>query len=549
MPPGSGRSGNWLEQKQNYRWLVLAGGFCGLAIGTKLSALFILAFVGLLLCVAAFKHRRFGPPLIFGMIALVVALPWLARSFYYTGNPVFPLAHSWFGGPWLAGVLHNPFWKPDYAQAPFDNMLGRSDEKSLRSLLILPWTLTFDDRFRNAPAAISPLYLLALPLLVVTAIKATAANIQVTQVVRLILICTLAFTLCWFFTIQDIRYYTVVIPMLSIATAAAIDRLLTWLLRGRSWGEHALVWAMIFAILAAPAWFYCQNRWEIYGPIPVTEKEREAYLTHRLPLYPVYRHLNQLAGDRYTVYALFSPFMAYFARGQFIGNFYGPGRYSLMVSGRERKGRIVDGQTLYTRLGQFGAGYFLFDSGSRDVELPDDPFFDSHFKLIYARGNGLLFSLCDHSMTTAVGPQRLVNPQFEELENGLPLAWSMTGEPAVDSTGEQSLSGSVAIRATTSDWLETRVDSITPGSVYLLSVQARGDGKAEPGALTVEWHTNDGELLASDTRELLIGNTWKSCWIYSSAPPEAVSAIIRCSGRLNGAVWFDNASFAEVVYE
>ncbi len=89
----------------------IGGVFLGLVIGTKWLSLGSLAIFSLV----------FGPQIIFP--ALIISLPWFAISYFYTGNPIYPI---------FSGVIYNSF-------------LSVGD--SLKQLILSPYLLTrpYDD--------------------------------------------------------------------------------------------------------------------------------------------------------------------------------------------------------------------------------------------------------------------------------------------------------------------------------------------------------------------------------------------------------------------
>lgn len=102
-----------------WRWLhggsrreaLLCGVFCGLAVGSKYSAVGVVALplgLGLLLSLAAgLRERKQWPILIyFGVAVGLLWMPWGVRNALYQGNPVFPLAYSVFGGKTMDEELH-----------------------------------------------------------------------------------------------------------------------------------------------------------------------------------------------------------------------------------------------------------------------------------------------------------------------------------------------------------------------------------------------------------------------------------------------------------
>ena len=87
------------DEQHAVRRAVLCGFFCGAAVGVKLSGgiLAALAMVLLLFRLRKSEHRRRAFTA-FLLAAMVPALPWLIRSWVWTGNPVWPFMYSLIGG-------------------------------------------------------------------------------------------------------------------------------------------------------------------------------------------------------------------------------------------------------------------------------------------------------------------------------------------------------------------------------------------------------------------------------------------------------------------
>ena len=78
------------------RWLILAGVFTGLAIGTKYTS-GVLALTGMVaLCWHIWnrKEKFFPAVLTYGILATLVALPWFLKNWITTGNPFYPFFFS-----------------------------------------------------------------------------------------------------------------------------------------------------------------------------------------------------------------------------------------------------------------------------------------------------------------------------------------------------------------------------------------------------------------------------------------------------------------------
>jgi hypothetical protein len=157
---------------QNGYWLILSGLLAGLAMGLKYTS-FVTPVVisGLILWnpnrISGSTHdasrimhhvsriSRLVNPSIFALSALIIALPWYIKNWFFTGNPVYPFLFDLFGGQywdsfragWYAVASTGIGWQPT-------------------TLLALPWLLTLGVRDTNFwDGRTGPLLLLFLPLL------------------------------------------------------------------------------------------------------------------------------------------------------------------------------------------------------------------------------------------------------------------------------------------------------------------------------------------------------------------------------------------------
>jgi hypothetical protein len=163
----------------NRRWLVLSGIFAGLAMGLKYTGFVTPVVVGGLILWHAYRVSRFTSHgdadlshrdadlshvsrftgfvdfAIFSLSALLLALPWYAKNWAFTGNPVYPFLSSWLDGrywdsfraDWYAAAGSGIGWRPG-------------------TLLALPWLMTLGVRDVNYwDGRTGSLFLLFLPLI------------------------------------------------------------------------------------------------------------------------------------------------------------------------------------------------------------------------------------------------------------------------------------------------------------------------------------------------------------------------------------------------
>jgi len=361
---------NWSHSNE-IRWLILGGLFLGFAAGSKYSALFFLILFSGATLYSGFKDRRLRHAFLFIAMAVGIASPWYFRNWYYTGNPVFPFFGEIFGyGLWNSQDLQNQL----------DNLIRTYGMgKSFISFLLFPWNITFHQPKFLMEAPFSPIYLFALPFLFFSLVHSK---------MRRLLIIILFYTLFWFTTAQHLRYLMPIIPLLSLVTAASFVHCQELFLFTKiKWRKKRILTLTILLLLSSPGWVYAIYKVQQEGYPPYTKKQREVYLTQKLPSFPAYQYLNQIRGNHYSLYALYDEAMPFFANGTFMGDWFGPARFEKVYS------KLADDQALHQELRSLGADYFLVRRDILKKVFPERTFSPLHFKLIYMNEHVLLFEI------------------------------------------------------------------------------------------------------------------------------------------------------------
>lgn len=361
---------NWYQEKRFF-WLVLSGILSGLAFGSKFTgAVFPVIYCATLL-VASSRRDRLRAPLVLGGVALLVAAPWMLRGIYYSGNPLFPFFEDFFV---------SIFGQRQVDPAGFSDQVAGSiwigTPRTLVSLLKLPWNLLFEQDLFIPEAPLSKICIVLLPV--------TSVVAYFNSKIRWLLLLALAYTIFWFFGYQILRYLVPALPFYCLATAGAIDWLISRIRVRRKWEvrlDSSLLTGLVCVSVVCPSWYYAARRvwWE--GPIPVSVVDRDRYLAGRLSNYPAYQFLNSHVGDDYRLYALDNNRMAYFANGLFMGDAYGDARYSRITT------RMNNSEALFQELSRLGASHFLINYDVVKSRLPQDEFFSRHFRQIFSGNN------------------------------------------------------------------------------------------------------------------------------------------------------------------
>ena len=182
----------------------LVGGFTTRAVVSHIPLLVFL------------RGRAWRPFLAFGLLASLPVLPWLVRNHLQTGNPVFPLLFSLFGG---AG-----YSEYDAVHQAADSL--RASYTGAREYLAYVVTRPFGDSPDDwYPFNLYPLYALFIPFIFIWGKGRTF--------VRHLGFYAVLFYLAWSLATNEGRHLQVLAPVLCLLTAVGYRRLFTsgWLPR------------------------------------------------------------------------------------------------------------------------------------------------------------------------------------------------------------------------------------------------------------------------------------------------------------------------------
>jgi hypothetical protein len=199
--------------------LVLAGISCGVVAGTKiLGAVAAPCIAGLVVFsratpfqIAELRHAVRDVLLYVALPAFFLALPWYLRSYWYTGNPLYPLFYPWFGGPEWNTSLTQQFLR-------WQQSIGMG--RQFVDYLLLPFRVVLDggDDYGHFDGRISPVWSIVVPV----SLAFAGSN----PVVRRSLAVACLYFVAWAATSQQARFLIPIIPLVAIAGGISVDRLL-----------------------------------------------------------------------------------------------------------------------------------------------------------------------------------------------------------------------------------------------------------------------------------------------------------------------------------
>jgi 4-amino-4-deoxy-L-arabinose transferase-like glycosyltransferase len=372
----------WREEKQA-SWLVFSGLMGGCAAGTKYSALFFPLVLGMLTFVGADNRRRTRSLLTLAVPCILAAMPWYLYNAWHTGNPVWPF---------FSGLFGHEYWSDaDVRGQTADLLTNHGTGTGLRSLLLLPWNLFMRPGYFHAEGEFSVPVLIGIPF----ALYETARR----GYARRIALVGLSFGLFWFMTAQILRYLLPALPLLCVLASAGMSHLFGRMVPGRG-SVRMLAVIVVAGLLVLPGWRFARRQVASLGPPPVTLEARDVFLERRIPSYGAIRYLERSAGSSATLYSYGEPRVAYFTRGEFRGDYFGPWRYDRLtglLGGKE--------EDLLRELNAMGIGYLLVRDDPGGSECRPSWLERRHVVPVFRTPGVILFAVRGSSHGPVFGPE------------------------------------------------------------------------------------------------------------------------------------------------
>ncbi len=184
----------------NPYWLVLSGLFAGLSMGLKYTSFIGPLTISLILLWWLLRksftihhspftiHNFLKPLAAFALPALLIALPWYLKNFFFTGNPFYPF---------LSGLFDGLFW--DQFRADWYAQAGTGIGFDVKTLVLLPLLATMGVRDVNYfDGRTGPIFLAFLPLILLYGVfRYRARAAERPPALDALLIFTLAQFLFW----------------------------------------------------------------------------------------------------------------------------------------------------------------------------------------------------------------------------------------------------------------------------------------------------------------------------------------------------------------
>lgn len=335
----------WIEKRFRSMPLVVAGIFCGLALGTKYNGLIVLflltAFVPFIYISQTKKTASGGDPAgrrrsatlqlkalgfgaLFCLVALLVFSPWMVRNYIWQSNPVYPLYNSRFNPTKSAKAVEASPSSMQNSSAEQIKKPGKSSSGSsifaIRKvafnekwwqILLLPVRIFFqgqDDTPQYFDGKLNP-FLFFLPLFAFWPSKKESDALKVEK--RILAAFAVFFILYAFSQAAiRIRYIAPAIPPLVILSVIGLKRIVDRVGSQRSPGRTRLAAAMgigaAVVMLGANA-AYIHDQFKIVQPFGYISGQisRDDYIARYRSEYPVIQYANRNLPSEAKILALF----------------------------------------------------------------------------------------------------------------------------------------------------------------------------------------------------------------------------------------------------
>lgn len=339
-------------QYQSNVWVLIAGFFAGMALGSKYFAIPLIGLLGLWLL----WKKQFRFAFYFSLMVLVFGSAWYIRSFIISGDPIHPM-----GGKWFGYFLWNEA-----------DTKGQFADVSRLAVGSAPWLF------------LSSLFHIQAPVLIL-AFTPIFFVLKLNSSVRVLLFVWLGYFFFWFFFAQVQRYLAPVLTVGAFLSAYSIYLCLAkffWFSYQKLQKNSPLL-GMLIAIALSIFSFKTML-------IHVSDNQ-EILKSRKNAGYELYQHANTLKskfGDR--ILQLNFEQGIYFFDGTVIGDVFGFGRYTQFQKHQNGRCELIPAEEMKEVMKKLKVRMLLVNDGCGFPEINTYPIY---FRLEKKASNGVLLSL------------------------------------------------------------------------------------------------------------------------------------------------------------
>ncbi|MZG30781.1 MAG: hypothetical protein F3741_08250 [Nitrospinae bacterium] len=336
---------NGCSRKQS-NWFLLMCLFAGAAVATKLTTVIILPLAFLGIATLGRRSNNTGKVvsqcLTLVIVSLILLLPWLARNYYFTGNPLAPYFMTFLGGE------NGMNWDITRSQQQFQYYSSFGMGHSILDFLLLPINLTFfsEPHSLKFDGQIGVLYLLLLPTLL-------CLRRQSLPMLSFFLV----LMVFWFIQTQYIRLLAPAFAFLSVLLVTGLEK--GFKNYGDSVGKKETVFLSLiltFGLLFNTSTIL--KEWVRIKPLSYlfNKENRDQFLIRQINAYPAYSVANHLIGEKGKVLLVYMRNLGYLMDRPFFSDTFFEAHTLRKIIDEE-----VYAENIIIRLKSMGITHILFN--------------------------------------------------------------------------------------------------------------------------------------------------------------------------------------------
>ncbi len=538
-------------------WLIICGILLGVGLGVKLHTIFTFVPILLIICFYVFPSKTgiiksIKAVSLFCIITFLIASPWYLRCYILTGNPIFPFFNS---------IFQSPFWLKNNEVLDMKNYgMGNG----FLDYLKLPWNVTF---FGNKFSAIGKwelgiVFLMFIPLFLWNKIailnrwhgkeragtncnKLLQHPILASNIGKTLLFYAFIYSLFWAFSVQMLRYYIPILPVISIICASSIAHF-KYLFRDRWDVLYVPLSLLVLITLCANITFSSSIFWNIPTRIPYNVvfglESRDGYLSNILPDYKTIKYINENLSPDAKIFS-FVDHNSFYCERPLIGkqNPFFVSEFCRTTSDRDKLLKFLRKENIT---------HTLINRAEVETGWYEGLLSNNDLHLLSTNRNVYLYKILTPKerikkmVKARLNKSLLTNGSFEKHSSDDIEHWHRYGIPKLDCTGEKSHSGNCAVLASSVKGYIQSVP-VEPGKTYTLSHYSKADNDGAFGRVQINWSSSNGEMIDASIYVFRAKTNYEKNSLSATAPENAIMAEIYVSSHENHEVWYDDFSFVK----
>ena len=295
-------------ERNQYKWFLLMTLFVGAAIATKSTCAIILPLALLGLAAYGRTHKNAKQAAIQSLIlvlgSLLILSPWLAKNYFFTGNPLAPYLMD------ILGIENGINWDAARSQMRYEYFSSFGMGHSILNFLSLPINLTFfsEPNSLKFDGEIGILYFLLLPTLL-------GLNRKVFPAITVFFV----LLIFWFQQTQTVLLLSPTLVFLSLLLVSGLNQVFKNH-QGGKLEKYFLTGILAIGILFNTS--QIMKEWFRVNPLSyiLNKETREQFLSRQIKVYPSYNEVNKLLNKNDKVLMVYTKNLGYLMNRPFLSD-------------------------------------------------------------------------------------------------------------------------------------------------------------------------------------------------------------------------------------